>query len=121
MCSCFNLFVFILYIFYMQSLMNKLYCLFLKCLFLFFLLRFFRLSLHAVQIFMCCHLLFQKILSGTLSECQTVWIKIRTDYVGSDLGPNCLKFKVFLKEFFEKVCRSQELNTVDHTRDNPGL
>ena len=34
---------------------------------------------------------FQKILSGTLSECQTVWIQTRTDNVGPDLGPNCLQ------------------------------
>ena len=27
----------------------------------------------------------------TLSECQTVWIQIRTDSVSPDLGPNCLK------------------------------
>ena len=33
--------------------------------------------------------LFRKILSGILSECQTVWIQIRTD---TDLGPNfCLQ------------------------------
>ena len=28
----------------------------------------------------------QKIVSGTLSECQMVWI-----YVGPDLGPNCMQ------------------------------
>ena len=38
---------------------------------------------------------FQIILSGTLSECQIVWIQIRTDIiqgqhsVGPDLNPNC--------------------------------
>ena len=40
--------------------------------------------------------LFQKILSGTLSGCQTVWTQIRTDILsvssdGPDLGPNCLQ------------------------------
>ena len=47
--------------------------------------------------------LFLKILLGTLSECQTVWTQIRTDFlsvliwvqtvlsVGPDLGPNCLQ------------------------------
>ena len=36
--------------------------------------------------------LFRKIISGILSECQTVWIQIRPDiYVGPDLGPNCLQ------------------------------
>ena len=35
--------------------------------------------------------IFKKNLSGTLSECQTVWIQIRTDAVGPDLGPNCLQ------------------------------
>ena len=42
----------------------------------------------------CCHLLtsFQKILSGTLSECQSFWIQIRTEVVvGLDLVPNCLQ------------------------------
>ena len=29
--------------------------------------------------------------SGPLSERQTVWIQIRTDTVGCDLGPNCLQ------------------------------
>ena len=34
----------------------------------------------------------RKNLSGTLFECQTVWIQIRTDViVGPDLGPNCLQ------------------------------
>ena len=33
---------------------------------------------------------FQKILSGTLSECQKVWIHIKTD-IDPDLGPNCLQ------------------------------
>ena len=33
--------------------------------------------------------LFKKKCLGILSECQTVWIQIRTD-VGPDLGPNCL-------------------------------
>ena len=37
------------------------------------------------------NLLFQKILSGILSECQTVWIQIRTDSVGPDLGSDCLQ------------------------------
>ena len=32
-----------------------------------------------------------KILSGIPSECQTVWIQIRPDSVGPDLGPNCLQ------------------------------
>ena len=36
--------------------------------------------------------LFQKILSGALSECQTVCIQIRTDILSvPDLGPNCLQ------------------------------
>ena len=36
--------------------------------------------------------LFRKIISGTLSECQMVWIQIRTGRsVGPDLGPNCLQ------------------------------
>ena len=35
--------------------------------------------------------LFQKILSETLSECQTVWIQTRTHNVSPDLGPNCLQ------------------------------
>ena len=38
---------------------------------------------------------FKNFLSGTLSECQTVLIEIRTDTmshsVGPDLGPNCLQ------------------------------
>ena len=34
---------------------------------------------------------FQTILSGTLSECQTVRIQIMTDVLGHDLGPNRLQ------------------------------
>ena len=36
--------------------------------------------------------LFLKILLGTSSECQTVWIQVRPDiFVGHELDPNCLK------------------------------
>ena len=35
--------------------------------------------------------LFQKFLSGVQSECQTVWTQIRPDFVGPDLGQNCLQ------------------------------
>ena len=35
--------------------------------------------------------LFKKTLSGILSECQTVWIQIRPDIFGPDLGLNCLQ------------------------------
>ena len=35
---------------------------------------------------------FRKILSGTISECQTVLVQIRPAiFFGSNLGPNCLK------------------------------
>ena len=34
---------------------------------------------------------FKKSLSGTLSECQTVLILIRTDVLHLDLSPNCLQ------------------------------
>ena len=30
-------------------------------------------------------------ISGIPSECQTVWIQIRPEYVGPDQGPNCLQ------------------------------
>ena len=38
--------------------------------------------------------LFQKILSGIPSECQTYWFQIGPDFlrcIGPDLGPNCLQ------------------------------
>ena len=71
----------------------------------------------------CCHLLtffktnfIKKNLSGTLSECQTVWIQIRT-YVGSRSGPMlCLSWsgsKLFAKVISwqqKLVLASKELN-----------
>ena len=43
----------------------------------------------------CLHLFlinfFSTNLSGIPSKCQTVWIQIRPDIVGPDLGPDCLQ------------------------------
>ena len=74
----------------------------------------------------CCRLLtffsklnFQKDLSGTLSECQTVWIQIRTDVyqdrrsVGPDMGPNC--FQMLSSD--ETVAASKEM--VNQSRADP--
>ena len=35
------------------------------------------------------HFFFCKMISGIPSGCQTVWMQIRPNYVGPDLGPNC--------------------------------
>ena len=44
--------------------------------------------------------MFQKIIPGTLSECKTVWIKIRPDMLmGLGLGPNCLQRFSAMKKF----------------------
>ena len=48
-------------------------------------------------------LTFQKILSGTLSESQTVWIQIRTDILS--LGLSCSGLKLFAKV----ISRQQKL------------
>ena len=56
-------------------------------------------------------LTFKKILSGILSECQTVLIQIRTDSVGPDLGPNCFQ-RFFITASRERV--------KSHSRDKTG-
>ena len=50
---------------------------------------------------------FQKI-SGTVSECQMVWIQVRTNRsVGPDLGSNCLQ-RLSSRRKFTKVAASIE-------------
>ena len=57
--------------------------------------------------------LFKTICSGTLSECQTVWIQIRTDiFVGPDLGSNCLQRLLAedkSRRFNLKICQAKNL------------
>ena len=58
----------------------------------------FMLLLSSANFYLCFGLLtyfkinfFKKNHSGTLSECQTIWIQTRINFfVGPDMGPNCL-------------------------------
>ena len=78
----------------------------------------------------CCRLLtffskkqlFEKFLSGTLSECQRVWIQIKTDVLSvPNLGPNCLlrlsadvKGRRYIKEKVNENFHQPTSNFVDN-------